>query len=289
MTWHVAFRLGRVSNLPTVWTNVLAAAVLAGVPAASLGIVACALACSCFYVGGMFLNDAFDREFDARVRPERPIPSGSATAVAVFAGGFALLGAGLVIVWLTARLVLGDATSGVVSGLVLAGAIVLYDAWHKANSAAPVLMGLCRVLVYVTTAAALTGGVPSAVAIGAVVLLAYLIGLTYVARQENLGEVRNMWPLACLALPFLVWIGSAFAGGVATVLYVGFLAWVSFALSHLGWQARVDVPRTVVSLIAGIALLDGLAVAGAGHASLALLCVAAFALTLALQRWVPGT
>ncbi len=76
VTLRIALRLGRVSNLPTVWTNVAAAAVLAGVPLASLGVLALALACSLFYVGGMFLNDAFDREFDRRVRPERPIPSG---------------------------------------------------------------------------------------------------------------------------------------------------------------------------------------------------------------------
>ena len=30
MTWQTALKLGRVSNLPTVWTNTLAAAVLAG-------------------------------------------------------------------------------------------------------------------------------------------------------------------------------------------------------------------------------------------------------------------
>jgi 4-hydroxybenzoate polyprenyltransferase len=145
------------------------------------------------------------------------------------------------------------------------------------------------VLVYVTTAATLTGSVPLAVVGAALVLLAYLIGLTYVARQENLGEVRNLWPLVCLALPFIGGIGTAFAGGFPTLLYAGFFAWVVFALSHLGWQARVDVPRTVVGLIAGIALVDGLAVAGAGHPQLALVCVLAFVLTLGLQRWVPGT
>jgi hypothetical protein len=38
---------------------------------------------------------------------------------------------------------------------------------------------------------------------GAGALLAYLIGLTYVAKQETLGQVRNLWPLAFLAVPFL--------------------------------------------------------------------------------------
>ena len=50
------------------------------------------VALSLFYVGGMFLNDAFDREFDARSRPDRPIPSGQISGTSVF--GFGLSDAG---------------------------------------------------------------------------------------------------------------------------------------------------------------------------------------------------
>jgi 4-hydroxybenzoate polyprenyltransferase len=289
VTWHDALRLGRVSNLPTVWTNVAAAAVLADAPRAPAAFVAVALACSLFYVGGMFLNDAFDREFDARMRRERPIPAGLVSVPAVFATGFGLLAAGLVVVATTARLVLGDATTALVAGGALAAAIVLYDAWHKANPVAPLLMGLCRVLVYVTTSAALTGAVPNPVVGGALVLLAYLVGLTYVARQETLGSVRNLWPLGCLGVPFVLWSLSLHEGPFGVALYWGAVAWVLACVSHLGWRSRVDVPRAVVGLIAGIALVDALAIASFGHAALAVWAVAAFAFTLTLQRWVPGT
>jgi hypothetical protein len=44
-----------------------------------------------------------------------------------------------------------------------------------------------------------------------------------------------------------------------------------------------------VSLIAGISLLDALLCAGSGAPGVAALCVIGFALTLALQRVVPGT
>src|SRR5947199_337043 len=54
-------RLGRVSNLPTVWTNVLAGAVLAGGDWRSWRLGFVLLAMSLFYVGGMYLNDYFDR------------------------------------------------------------------------------------------------------------------------------------------------------------------------------------------------------------------------------------
>ena len=50
------------------------------------------------YTAGMFLNDAFDREFDARVRTDRPIPAGDVTARETFAIGWALLAAGLLLV-----------------------------------------------------------------------------------------------------------------------------------------------------------------------------------------------
>lgn len=290
MTWRVALRLGRVSNLPTVWTNVLAAAVLADVPTASRGLPVVALACSLFYVGGMFLNDAFDRAFDARVRPERPIPSGAVRTSVVFGVGFGLLGGGLLLIVAAARVSLGTATgSAVTAALTLGGLIVLYDAWHKSNPFGPLLMGLCRVLVYVTTAAALTGRVPMAVVGGAVVLLAYLIGLTYVARQENLAAIRNLWPLGFLAVPFVAGLPTSFDGGIGSALYLGFLGWVLFSVSHLGWRVRLDVPRAVVSLIAGVSLLDGLLIAGHGATPLIGLAVLGFVLTLVLQRWVPGT
>ena len=54
-----------------------------------------AAAFSLLYTGGMYLNDAFDREVDARERPERPIPSGRVRAGSVFAIGFGLLGMGI--------------------------------------------------------------------------------------------------------------------------------------------------------------------------------------------------
>jgi 4-hydroxybenzoate polyprenyltransferase len=67
------------------------------------------------------------------------------------------------------------------------------------------------------------------------------------------------------------------------------LAWVVFAVSLLVRPGRRDIRRAVVSLIAGISLVDALLIAGAGEPARALLAVAGFLLTLAFQRWVPGT
>ncbi len=279
--------LGRVSNLPTVWTNTLAGATLAGADVAPGRLALLVLAFSLLYTGGMYLNDAFDREIDARERPERPIPSGRVGAGQVFAIGFGLLAAGVLVVAVAAGRAGGPAA--VLSGMLLAGAITAYDAWHKANPLSPVVMGLCRVLVYLTAALAVVGRIGAAVWGGSAVLLAYLIGLTYVAKQENLTEVRNLWPLAFLAAPFLYAWPTLLAPGTGAALYVALLGWVASAIAWLVRPGRRDIRRAVVSLIAGISLLDALLIAGAGDPARALWAVLGFALTLVFQRWVPGT
>ena len=91
MNLSVALRLGRVSNVPTVWTNVFTGVALAGAAAADARLAILLVSLSLFYIGGMFLNDAFDSAFDARSRPERPIPLGQVSAAQVYVGGFGML------------------------------------------------------------------------------------------------------------------------------------------------------------------------------------------------------
>jgi 4-hydroxybenzoate polyprenyltransferase len=286
----VALRLGRVSNLPTVWTNTLAGIVLAGGAAVDPRTLPLMVALSLFYVAGMYLNDAYDAEIDARERPERPIPAGLVSADTVFAAGFGMMAAGLgVLLWTGYGVAGGTGLGPAFGGLGLGAAIVLYNRRHKDNPLSPVLMGLCRVLVYGTAGLAVTDALPAPLWTGALLLLCYLIGLTYVAKQETLGAVRNLWPLLFLAAPLLYALWAAWGGAQKVVLALLLAAWIGFALWFLRRRQPGDVPRAVVSLIAGIALLDAVLIAAAGAAAVAWLAVAGFALTLLLQRYVPGT
>lgn len=290
MNLSLALRLGRISNLPTVWTNVLAGALLAGGTLGDPRLPLLMVALSMFYVGGMFLNDAFDREFDALHRPERPIPSGQVSATQVFAFGFALLAIGMAGVAVASRDAQGmPGWRALAAGAALAAAIVFYDAHHKGNALSPLIMGLCRVLVYLTAAYGVSAALPPAVMLAAIALLCHLIGLTYIAKQEHLDRLGSLWPLAFLAVPVLYGLILALATPAVWLplaLYVGVLV---FALQLLRRRGRGDVPRAVVLLIAGMSVLDGVVLAGSAHILAAAFAGIAFVLTLALQRWVSGT
>lgn len=180
--WRAYLLLARVSNLPTVWTNVLAGAVVSRAEVQWPTLIALSAAVSILYVAGMFLNDAFDHGIDATARPERPIPAGDVSVFAAFSTGMGLLVAGELVLVLTSH-----RTAASVWGLLLAAAIVYYDYLHKRDPFGPIVMGLCRGLVYCVAAAA-TGGVSRGVLAAAAVMTAYVTGLTLVAKRIGAGR-----------------------------------------------------------------------------------------------------
>jgi hypothetical protein len=274
MKLRLFLRLGRVSNLPTVWTNVMAGAILAGGDPSIATLVALAAILSLFYVGGMFLNDAFDRDIDARERPERPIPSGQIGLMEVLGIGFGCLGLGVVL------LLLGFGARAGLAGSVLAATIVLYDVWHKQNPISPVIMGACRALVYVIAAIAVTGELPRPALYGALALWSYLIGLTYIAKQETLAEPKNLWP-ALFAFPIFWGIEL---DPVSIVLHLVFLGWI---LATIPYLLRKQIGPAVLRLLAGICLLDASTLSD--NPKLVVLALGCFVLTRRWHKHIPGT
>lgn len=290
LSWLTAFRLARVSNLPTVWTNALAGVVLAGGEPWSLGTGWLVLALSLLYSAGMVLNDAFDHAIDAKERPSRPIPSGAVALETVYALGFGLMLAGLALL-LPAGHAFAETTGWrpVLTGIALAAAILFYDWHHKGNPLSPAAMALCRLLAYLTAAYAVSAQLPDALYFAALAGFAHIVGLTYAAKQENLVEIGKMWPLGFLAVPLLYGLFLASGSLVGLALWLGLAACAAFAVHRLRRRQPGDVPRAVVTLIAAVALMDGVFMAGAGRPDAAIVAALSFGLTLVLQRWIRGT
>lgn len=269
--------LARVSNSPTVVSNVLAGAALAGgLWAPRVALLAGAMVL--FYTAGMYLNDWFDYEIDRRERPDRPLPSGLIArhhALAITVGLF-IVGCGLL--W-------AASWRALLSGLVLVGVIVIYDAWHKTNPFSPVLMALTRMLVYVTAFLAFQAEVTADLLFACGLMLSYLIGLTFIAKSETKASFTAQWPTLCLLLP-VVYFAWRLPINWTWILLVAFAGWVLFSKSFV---YRGQIGAGITRLIAGISLLDALVLASMAAILGVVAAVGAFLLTLFLQRYIKGT
>jgi hypothetical protein len=273
--------LARVSNSPTVVTNVLAGAALSGAVRPSTEIALLAVAMVFFYTAGMFLNDLCDYAIDRHQRPDRPLPSGvvsrveAAVAVVVlFAAGQALL------------LFVGPAPF--LSGLVLIAAIVLYDLWHKTNPLSPVIMATARMLVYVTAFVAFPPNTYGPLVIVGGLLGLYIVGLTYVAKSETGAHLTKYWPVATLFLPVVYFVFQVQSAWMLLFLLL-FVGWVAHGISFVYRAKGRDIGGAVGRLIAGVALYDGSVLAMVGSLPGAVLALAAFVATLVFQRYIRGT
>ena len=284
--------LGRVSNLPTVWSNCLAAWLLAGgalVESADQQRFAWLIAgATLLFLAGMFLNDAFDVQFDREHRPERPIPSGAITAKTVWVLGIGqlLLGLGC-LVWMN--------TLATLCALGLAASILLYDWLHKRTAWSPMLMGLCRLFLYLLAAATTTEPLGLTVVLCAFALWAYIVGLSNIARREATGGRVNSWPCWLLGLPLALAFALPYWDGDADVSWRGVL--VAAALYAL-WTVRSllftfksmmpQYGRTVSGLLAGIVLFDFLLAANQ-NMQMGVVFFGLFGLALLFQRYIPAT
>lgn len=303
--------LARISNLPTVWTNLTAAWLLAGGVLVDVRLAWLILAGSLLYTGGMILNDAADARFDREHRRERPIPSGQVGLRSAWAVGCSMLFAGGVIA-------LGQGASPAITGLLL-GAIVFYDLYHKQWAGSVIIMGACRLLLYLTAASAVnpsswlsqkgvlsffgaawhyeTGLLPAGpmlVLPYALALGCYIVGITVAARLEHknaaLPVAASLLAFALLYTPAVVCalrFSSAGGSPLQLVVLAVFALLVAYATQTLR-QGGPAIGKAVGWLLAGIATVDALAVSTVSI-SLALGFAALTPLLRLWQRWVAAT
>lgn len=314
--------LARISNLPTAWTNVLAGWLLAGGNLQDPRLLWLLLGGSLLYSGGMILNDAADAKWDREHRKERPIPRGAVSVGAAWRTGLLALVLGV-----AAVSCLGGANSGLACLLVAAillydfchkswtGSVIVMGACRTllylvaasavAHPIFGVTMGSTTLFTLKMNGVVIappnpltwpfryqfpTGGVLwlSALAIGL-----YIVGVTKTARMESLGaEARVRRAVNQPLLVFVPAIAAALTYSrhhdprvwILIAAFVG-MAIHSIRVMH---QGGPDIGRAVGILLAGIAVVDGLAVA---TVSFPLACgfVALAPLLRLWQRWISAT
>ena len=255
--------LARISNLPTVWTNVLAGWLLAGGRWDWTILPWLLVGASLLYTGGMILNDAADLKFDREHRQERPIPSGRVSHIEAWSvGGAFMLAGSAVFVWAA------HACPWLVLALVVA--ILFYDLYHKPWAGSVFVMGSCRTFLYLVAASAVTGGLSFTenqdVILKAIALGGYVVGLSLVARHEGGAKKAGIgWLLLGLfglILPILVAfvqvdsVNLPYTFGVAVVL----MMIVMFAIKLMRKPPKSNIGRAVGLLLAGIVVVDALAI-----------------------------
>jgi len=249
--------LSRPRWLPTVWSNCLAGYWLGG--GGSGGTLAyLLLAATLLYFGGALLNDAFDVDHDRQHRRTRPIPSGAVSLTTVWRCGLGCLASGLLMLSWAGR------ASGT-AGLVLVIFMVIFYAIHRLVAFAPVLLGICRFLLYLVSASMAQHGVTGWAIWCGLAMGAYVSGLGFFARWQKAPDQAHFGPVFLLAVP----IGLAFVLNSGRFHSAGLLLsaiqglWCVVALRQTFWSVDRQVDRTVTALVSGIVAVDWLAVADA--------------------------
>jgi len=171
--------LCRISNLPTVWTNVLAVTVLSNVGFQETDFLILLLSMSLLYSGGMCLNDIYDEPIDRIRRPIRPIPSGRVSlrnarslTIGVFLTALALF-------------YLVPYPRAIFTAILLLALIIIYDKYHEAQPLSVIIMAACRFMVFAVASIALTGNVDFPTITVGLIQSIYTLSISLVARHEN--------------------------------------------------------------------------------------------------------
>lgn len=201
-------QLIRLPNVITAAADSLAGWLLVGGALGDFtGWLPLAGASMCLYTAGMALNDYFDLDVDRKERPGRPLPSGRVSPRVAAAIGWGGLTLGLVLALVAGA---GGLSPTLIVGVLLALAILSYDAGLKETFLGPPAMGSCRALNMLLgmSVASNLGGPVAWLAAGSFGL--FVVGVTWISRSEAFGgETRNL--LVGLSLQNVAFLGLAAA------------------------------------------------------------------------------
>jgi len=274
--------LARISNSPTIISNVCAGAAIAGGFNESSKLILLSLSLLLFYTAGMFMNDLCDYNIDLEQRPFRPIVSGQVSNLEA-------------LIWIISLLIIGSLLLLIIkwqsflAGIVLIGLVIYYNLKHKSNPLSPLVMALCRVMIYVVVFLSFSMNISQDFLILCGLLFLYVTGLSFIARSEVGNQrLKGHWPLIILILPAFYFILQS--RSALTLIWGGlFLIWITYSASFVYMTKRRNMGSAVTKLIAGISLFDSLVLYSFNQTVGTFIAVICFGLTLLLQRTIRGT
>ena len=278
------FGMMRISNAPTVVSNILVGTALAismqstywtWNPSYDIFFAICILI---VYFAGMILNDAFDAKHDAKYRPDRPIPSGVINKSTAWVVGLVLLGAVSVF----------GVLHGEANGLfLLVTAVLLYTVFHRWFIPAILFMALCRGLVYLIVANPSHGENLTQLIIFCIALAFYTAALTFIGRFENKNNAKYAWVTWLLLLPPSYVVFTTFTTSWVSLVPLAFMSyWIWLAWNNFKSNKKVDGMHRILS---GFCLLDCVLATSLEQYVIAGLCLVLFIITVAFHRKILGT
>ena len=288
-------KLSRVSNLPTVWSNCIAGWLLGGgiayLPEASclkevLLLLLLLVGASLAYSAGMIMNDAVDFKVDGVERPGRPLPAGEIRLSVAWALAISGLGGGFIL------MILAGASPGCV--LLLGLMIVGYNVLHKRWEGSVFLMGACRLLLYLVAASVPEDGgwFRELVCVWALALGVYTVGITLAARGEVKDQGAGILGLSMLCVPLIAAAWAYFLQAESHLMLlislIIWLCWTAYSILLMKGDEEGRVSKAVALLIAGMLLIDAVAVSAASP-WLGVALIMMLPLVLMLQKRISAT
>ncbi len=310
-------RLFRIANIFTAIADVAMGFLCAQSSLQPWLPLLCLVISSCLlYTAGMVLNDVYDVDIDAQVRPERPLPSGRISVARARALGGVLLLAGMAAGWIVGFLHQTGGEFAWRSGAVatlLALAILLYDIVLKRTAAGPVAMGACRFLNVLLGASVgvasgfnetWAGFAPHEMAAAAGIGI-YVVGVTAFARHEATHSSRpQLFTGAIVMAAGILVLGLVHRllppvprAGLhlqSETVWWALLALLGFTILRRAAVAIADprpsaVQLTVKVAILSIIVLDAAVVLEVSHWFYAVGLLALLIPTVVVGRWVSTT
>mgnify|MGYP001266462593 CR=1 FL=1 len=280
--------LGRVSNLPSVWTNVIAAFCLVTVYnfgnweyKNTIQLLPILLGASLLYMSGCILNDAKDASFDQKHRTDRPIPQGKISVSTTYLLGFLTLLAGF-------SLLTTICQANFIAVGALCSCLLIYTWLHKFTPFSVLFMGGCRTFLWVVAGSCYQVSVSHITVLPGILLGLYIIGLSLLARNE--ANKSSLIKNKSLALGLLI-------SPILTVfLYVenwrvNFVSvTLAFVFIFLIWNtSRIrPIEKMIGTLLSLIPFIDAIALSGF-YNLYAILLLAFIPVGKYLQRFIPAT